>query len=57
MCMPVIRDNHLDRVCGFGQLRCLDVATGDREWETIAATAGKKSLFGQVFIVEQAGRY
>ena len=54
---PVIRDGYLYGVCGFGELRCLDLATGDRRWETFAATEGKKSLFGQVFLIEQAGRY
>jgi outer membrane protein assembly factor BamB len=57
MCTPVIRDGHLYGMCGFGELRCLDLATGDRKWETFAVTEGKKSLFGQAFIVEQAGRY
>jgi outer membrane protein assembly factor BamB len=57
MCTPVIRDGYLYGVCGFGELRCLDLSNGDRKWETFAPTEGKKSLFGQVFIVEQAGRY
>jgi len=57
MCTPVIRDGHLYGMCGFGELRCLDLANGNRKWETFAPTEGKKSLFGQVFIVEQAGRY
>lgn len=57
MCTPVIRDGYLYGVCGFGELRCLDLVKGDRHWETFAVTEGKKSLFGQVFIVEQAGRY
>jgi len=57
MCTPVIRDGHLYGVCGFGELRCLDLSKGERLWETFAPTEGKKSLFGQVFIVEQAGRY
>jgi outer membrane protein assembly factor BamB len=57
MCTPVIRDGHLYGMCGFGELRCLDLATGDRKWETFAASEGKKSMFGQAFIVEQAGRY
>jgi outer membrane protein assembly factor BamB len=57
MCTPVIRDGYLYGMCGFGELRCLDLATGDRQWETFAASEGKKSMFGQVFIVEQAGRY
>jgi outer membrane protein assembly factor BamB len=57
MCTPVIRDRHIFGVCGFGEFRCLDLATGDRRWESYQPTEGKKSLFGQVFIVEQAGRY
>jgi outer membrane protein assembly factor BamB len=57
MCTPVIRDGHLYGMCGFGELRCLDLTNGDRKWETLAPTEGKKSLFGQVFIVEQARRY
>jgi outer membrane protein assembly factor BamB len=57
MCTPVIREGHIYGVCGFGEMRCLDLATGDRRWESFAATEGKKSLFGQVFMVEQAGRY
>lgn len=57
MCTPVIRDTFIYGVCGFGELRCLDLASGDRKWETFAPTEGKKSLFGQVFIVEQGGRY
>lgn len=57
MCTPVIRDGCIYGLCGFGEFRCLDLATGDRKWETFAVTEGKKSLFGQAFIVEQAGRY
>jgi outer membrane protein assembly factor BamB len=57
MCTPVVRDGHIYGMCGFGELRCLDLATGDRKWETFAASEGKKSMFGQAFIVEQAGRY
>jgi outer membrane protein assembly factor BamB len=57
MCTPVLRDGHIYGLCGFGELRCLSLATGDRQWETFAVTEGKKSLFGQAFIVEQGGRY
>jgi hypothetical protein len=57
MCTPTIRDGYIYGVCGFGELRCLDLTQGDRHWETFAVTEGKQSLFGQVFIVEQAGRY
>jgi hypothetical protein len=57
MCTPVLQNDYIYGMCGFGELRCLDLATGDRKWETYAASEGKKSLFGQAFIVEQAGRY
>jgi outer membrane protein assembly factor BamB len=56
MCTPIIRDRNIYGLCGFGELRCLDLNTGDRKWETFAAVEGKKSLFGQAFIVEQADR-
>lgn len=56
MCTPVIREGHIYGVCGFGELRCLDLATGDRKWETFAATEGKQSIFGQVFMIEQGDR-
>ena len=36
-------------VCGFGELRCLDAKTGDRVWETYAATGGHKGIFRQRF--------
>jgi outer membrane protein assembly factor BamB len=56
MCTPVIRGNSIYGMCGFGELRCLDLSTGDRLWETYAASEGKKALFGQAFLVEQADR-
>ncbi len=57
MCTPVIREDHLYGMCGFGEFRCLDLATGDRQWESYALGDGKKGLFNQAFLVEQAGRY
>ena len=35
---PVILDGHIYGVGSEGQLRCLDAATGERIWETQAAT-------------------
>lgn len=53
---PVMRDGFIYGVCGFGELRCLDAATGDRRWETYTATGGEKGFFANVFMTEQAGR-
>lgn len=35
---PVLRDGHIYGIDIYGQLRCLDLKTGDRLWETTAAT-------------------
>ncbi|MCX6926660.1 MAG: PQQ-like beta-propeller repeat protein [Verrucomicrobia bacterium] len=53
---PVFRDGFIYGVCGFGELRCLDAKTGDRKWETYAATGGKSGFFANVFITENEGR-
>ncbi|MGI8601733.1 MAG: PQQ-binding-like beta-propeller repeat protein [Verrucomicrobiales bacterium] len=42
MCTPVVVDDHFYGVCSYGQLRCLDWMTGERKWETFAATTGGK---------------
>lgn len=56
MCTPVFRAGFIYGVCGFGELRCLEAATGDRKWETYAATGGKPGLFANAFLVEQGNR-
>ena len=38
MCTPYVEDGFIYGVCSYGQLRCLDAATGKRRWETLAAT-------------------
>ena len=40
LCTPVIDDNSIYGVCSYGQLRCLKAQTGERIWETFAATSG-----------------
>lgn len=56
MCTPLFRDGYLYGVCGMGELRCLDAARGDRQWETLAVTGGQRGLFANAFLVEQADR-
>jgi outer membrane protein assembly factor BamB len=38
MCTPIFDGTHIYGVGSYGQLRCLDAATGERLWETRAAT-------------------
>ena len=38
MSQPLIIGDHVYGICSFGQLRCLKRATGERVWETQAAT-------------------
>jgi len=38
MCTPIFTATHIYGIGSHGQLRCLDAATGERIWETFAAT-------------------
>lgn len=51
MSTPFIKDGHIYGVCSYGELRCLDAATGKRIWSTHAATAGKSLRWGNAFLV------
>jgi len=35
---PILEGNHIYGVDSYGELRCLDLATGDRIWEDLSAT-------------------
>lgn len=54
---PVIKDGHIYGVCSYGELRCLDEATGKRIWETHKATTGKSVRWGNAFLIEQGDRF
>lgn len=55
---PVIADGHIYGVCSYGQLRCLKLATGERVWETLAATTPEKETrWGNAFLIPHADRY
>jgi outer membrane protein assembly factor BamB len=55
---PVIADDHIYGVCSYGQLRCLKLATGERVWETLAATtSGKETRWGNAFLIPHQDRY
>ena len=54
---PVIDDGHIYGVCSYGELRCLDLATGDRKWSTFEPTSGESLRWGTAFIVKHEDRY
>jgi outer membrane protein assembly factor BamB len=63
MCTPVLQDDYIYGVCSYGQLRCLNAKTGERIWESLAAT-GSTGDTGQIsdrwknaFIVQNGDRY
>lgn len=58
MSTPVFEDGYIYGVCSYGQLRCLKADTGERVWETFAATTGDKPVrWANAFIVKNGARY
>jgi outer membrane protein assembly factor BamB len=53
MSPPTLRDGHVYGVCGMGELRCLNVANGDRLWQTFEPTNGDEGqlLFATAFLI------
>jgi outer membrane protein assembly factor BamB len=54
---PVLRGDMIYGVCAGGQLRGVNAGTGERLWETFAATGGKGALWGNAYIVPHEDRY
>jgi outer membrane protein assembly factor BamB len=54
---PIIKDGHIYGVCSYGELRCIDEATGKRVWSTHQATTGKSVRWGNAFLIEQGDRF
>jgi len=59
MCTPAIQGDFIYGVCSYGQLRCLKARTGQRVWETFAATTGEAGpvRWANDFIVANGGRF
>jgi outer membrane protein assembly factor BamB len=57
MCTPFIDGEHIYGVCSYGQLRCLKTATGERVWETFAATSGKEVRWANAFLIKNGDRF
>lgn len=56
MSTPVIRDGFLYGLCAFGELRCLDLRTGDRRWESLELFGGEGGFFANAFLVPNEDR-
>ncbi len=55
---PFLDAGHIYGVCSYGQLRCLKLETGERVWETLAATTPERETrWANAFLVKQADRY
>ncbi|MBK9137876.1 MAG: PQQ-binding-like beta-propeller repeat protein [Verrucomicrobia bacterium] len=55
---PFIEGGHIYGVCSYGQLRCLKLETGERVWETLAATTPEKETrWGNAFLVKHGDRF
>jgi outer membrane protein assembly factor BamB len=57
MCTPVIKDGYIYGVCSYGQLRCLRMDSGQRNWETLKPVEGKEERWGNAFIIAHEDRY
>jgi outer membrane protein assembly factor BamB len=57
MCTPFIDNGYIYGICSYGQLRCLNLNSGERIWESLAATGGKAERWGNAFIVAHEDRY
>jgi outer membrane protein assembly factor BamB len=54
---PFWEGDHIYGVCSYAQLRCLKADTGERVWETFAATTGKQVRWGNAFLIKQGSRF
>jgi len=54
---PFIEDGYIYGVCSYGQLRCLKADTGERIWETFAATGGKEMRWANAFLIKNGDRF
>ena len=55
---PVIEGGYIYGVCSYGQLRCLRADTGERIWDTFAATTGDQPVrWANTFLIKNGDRY
>jgi outer membrane protein assembly factor BamB len=54
---PFIKDGYIYGVCSYGELRCLEEATGKRLWMTHQATGGESQRWANAFLVPNGDRF
>jgi outer membrane protein assembly factor BamB len=54
---PFLEDGHIYGVCTEGELRCVNMKTGERVWETYKAVTGEKTGSGTAHLVKHADRF
>lgn len=57
MSTPVIKNGYIYGTCSYGELRCVELMTGKRLWETHQYTSGKSMRWGNAFLVENGDRF
>lgn len=53
---PVIQGEHVYGICSYGQLRCLELRTGKRVWESLQLTK-EKARWASGFLVQNGDRF
>ena len=57
MTTPQIVDGHIYGIAGFGELRCLDLRTGELKWREIAPTGNEPAFLATAFLVRHDDRF
>ncbi len=53
---PIFKDGHIYGICSYGELRCLDAATGKRIWTKEGIAAAQSTRWGNAFMIEVGDR-
>lgn len=57
MATPFILNNHIYGVCSYGELRCLDLMTGERRWATRVPTGNKELRWANAFLIQHEEKF
>jgi outer membrane protein assembly factor BamB len=57
MTTPMVKDGYVYGVCGNGEMRCFQAATGKVEWSSAQATGMVRAPFLTAFMVENGDHY
>jgi outer membrane protein assembly factor BamB len=56
-CQPIVEDGLMYGVCQNGELRCVEVATGKRLWETLEPAANVRGQCATAFLIKNGDRF